>query len=651
VAVISHELWEGRFGGDPDLLGTSIILDGLPHTVVGVMPPRFWYVLPGRDVWAPKAITGEEARDDLRLGVLARLKDGATREQALEEANGIWARIAEAHPDMAAGNVANLRTLHETVFSEGFQAGSLISMVAVFLVLLIACANVANLLLTHAAGRDREVALRGALGAGRSRIFRQFLTESAIVAGLGGLLGIGLSVFGLRGLISVMPGDFPRVHEMALSPRVLLFAVAITMLTGLIFGMAPALQSSKPNLTGSLKEGGRGGPGSRGGRLRKVLVVTEVALALVLLVSSALLVQGFRRVRMGDMGIDRSDVIAMRVLLPLSQYADIDAANGFYLELAHRLEALPGVEAVGGTNVLPAQGNATTSYVLGEESFDDPGARKRISYRYLLPGFFEAMDIPVLMGRGFEEGDRPDGARVAVINESLARRHWPDGNPIGNVITTGSGPREIVGVVGDTHEPTGNTEPLERVYFSALQSHRQFMEWVIEVSVPAASVLEPIREQVRGLDPTIPAYDVMTLDALIDQGMGGNLIMAKIMGAVALIALLLALGGVYGVVGYSVSRRTQELGVRMSLGARKADVMKMVVRQGTTLTVIGIVVGVALALAVTRGLSFFLFGVNPFDPLTFGSTAFVLLMAGASATVLPARKALQVDPVEALKSE
>jgi len=651
VAVISHELWQGRFGGDPELVGRDIILDGLPHTVVGVMPPHFWFRFPGQDVWAPLAFTGEETREVFYLGVLGRVTSGHTREQAVDEGNRILGRIAAEYPETSAGHRAAFESLHENVFNEGFRSGSLISTVAVAFLLLIACANVANLLLTHAAGRDREVALRGALGAARSRIVRQFLTEATIVAGMGGLLGIGFAVIGIRGLISIMPQGFPRVHEIGLSPRVLFYTVAVTMLTGIIFGLAPALQSSKSNVTGALKEGGRGGTGSRGGRLRKGLVVAEVAMALVLLVSSALLVKGFRQVRLGDMGFDRSDVLAMRVLLPQAQYPDTAAVNDFYLELASRLRALPGVEGVGGTTSLPAQGNSMTYYVLGDEDWNDQNARRLVSFRYLLPGYFDAMDIPVLRGRGFQKEDRVGTDRVAIISESVAQRHWPEGDPIGQRINTGLYPREIIGVVADTREAGLQGGTADMVYFSALQTQRGFMEWAIEASVPLTTLFEPVRAQVRELDSTIPAYDVMTLDALIDEGLGGNLIMAKIMSAVALIALILALGGVYGVMGYSVSQRTQELGIRMSLGAQRRNVMGMVVRQGTILALIGIIVGLGAALVVTRGLSFFLFGVSPFDPTTFTAVSLILFSASVAATVLPARRATRVDPVVALRAE
>ena len=651
VAVISYGLWERRFGRDPEAIGSSFLLDGEPHTLVGVMPQDFWFRGPGLDVWKPLAFTGEETRDSYYLTVLGRLASGGNEEAAFQEVQGIMGRIAQEFPESSEGHRVLMETLHESVFDSGFKAGSLISTVAVAFVLLIACANVANLLLTHAAGRDREVALRGALGAGRSRIIRQFLTEAILIAVLGGILGLLLAVVGIRGLTSVMPPDFPRVNEIGLSPRVLLFTAGITMLTGIIFGLAPALHSTGGNMTDSLKEGGRGGSGSRGGRLRKGLVVGEVALALVLLVSSALLVQGFIRIRLADLGFDRHDVLTMQTLLPETQYPDSAGVNEFWTQLSGRLETIPGVVAVGGTSTLPMQGGSATWYVLGGEDFDDQTHRRVSQYRFLWPGYFEAMDIPVLAGGGIEEGGREGTVPGVVISQSMAERHWPGGDPIGEEIVIGSVPRQIVGVVADTKNQTSSSADEAMLFFAAAQSRQRFMDWAIEASVPLGTIMESVRAEVGALDPTIPAYDVMSLDDLIDLQVGGDTIMAKIMAVLALVALILALGGVYGVMAYTVSQRTRELGIRMSLGAQRGNLMSMVVRQGTMLAVLGIVIGTGVALGVTRGLSRFLFGVSPFDPLTFSTVALVLFLAGLAATLFPAQRATRVDPVEALRVE
>ncbi|MCG6989145.1 MAG: ABC transporter permease [Gemmatimonadetes bacterium] len=651
VAVISDGLWHRRFGGDPSLIGKSILLDGERYTVVGVMPPHFWYIVPGRDVWAPLAITGEEHRDSYYLSVLTRIRDGYTPEQALAEAQQIEGRIAQAYPATSAGNSATILSLHDRVFDEGFKSGTLIATVAVAFVLLIACANVANLLLAHSAGRDREVALRGALGASRARLVRQFLTESGLVAVAGGVVGLGLAVVGIRALKAVMPASFPRVYEVGLSPRVLLYTAAVTMLTGILFGLAPALTSSRMNLTESLKEGGRGGSGAHGGRLRKALVVTEVALSLVLLVSSALLVQGFARIRLANLGFDRSDVLTAQTLLPEAQYRDSVSVNDFYTRLRARLAALPGVETVGGTNALPLQGWSGTWYVLEGQDFSDQAQRRILGFKYVLPGYFRSLHVPVLRGRGIEDSDRFGSLKVVVVNQTLARKDWPGKDPIGQRIVTHSGPWQVVGVVGDTRDGGADSPTPAMAFFSVYQSTQRFMDWSLKASVPLSTLVGPVRDAVRATDPNVPVYDVMSMDALIEQSLGGDLIMAKIMAALALIALLLALGGVYGVMAYTVSQRTREVGIRLSLGAQRGNVLAMVVRQGAALALLGVVIGTGVALGVTRGLARFLFGVSPFDLVTFVSVGGVLLLAGVVATLLPARRATRVDPVEALRTE
>ena len=377
----------------------------------------------------------------------------------------------------------------------------------------------------------------------------------------------------------------------------------------------------------------------------------EVALALVLLVSSTLLFRGFTRVRLRDMGLDRSDVLVMRTQLPENQYPDTASVGQFYVELAARIRSIPGVVEVGGTNIFPGQGRRVVYYVPGKGDIDDPAVREYAAHRYVLPGYLDALDIPVVSGRSFRATDRIGASRVAVVSESLVRRDWPGQDPIGRSITGSSGSWEIVGVVADTWNPGLRDEPPEMIYFCALQTLVPFMDWAVEASVPLATLANPLRAAVRSVDPTIPAFDVMSLDALVDQGLGRSLVMAKVMGVVALLALVLALGGIHGIVAYSVSQRTHELGVRMSLGARRTTVLRMFVGHGTRMALLGISAGMVMALIATRGLSHFLFGVSPFDPPTFVIASLVLLGAVAAATVAPALRATKVDPVEALRVE
>jgi len=651
VAVISDGLWQRRFGGSPDILGSTVLLDGEPHTVVGVMPPGFWYRNPDIDILVPLAISGEESRNSHYIDVMARVNDGFTRGQAEDEAASIAAQLAAEYPETNAGNGAALMTLHEDTFGEGFETGTLISSIAVLFVLLIACANVANLLLTHAAGRDREVAVRTALGAGRIRIVRQFLTEALIIATAGGVLGLGLSVFGIRGLISVMPGWFPRVNEIGLNPRVLMFTAAVAVLSAVLVGIAPAIQATKPNTVEALKEGGRGGTAVRGAKLRKALVVGEMSLALALLVTSALLVQAFVNLRLADRGFDEADVLAFRVSLPQPDYPDTVSVVTFHEELQERLASLPGVRAVGATTILPLQGNSGTYYWLPGDEIESDLQRKVTNWLDITAGYFEAMDIPLVRGRGIEDTDRMNSQRVIVVNEALVQRHWPDEDPVGREIIFYSGTREIVGVVANTSASNSSLGAQPMVYFSALQDDDRNLGWVIEADVPLETLVEPVRAEVRAIDPNIPAYTIRPLRAIIDESLGGDTIMAKIMAVVALIALVLALAGVYGVMAYSVSQRRQEMGIRMALGAQKGDVIGMVMRQGTLLAALGVAVGVAVAFAMARGLSFFLYGVSAFEPLIYTMVALALFAASIAATFFPARRATQVDPIVALRAE
>jgi len=651
VAVISDGLWRRRFGGSPDILESAVLLDGEPHTIVGVMPPGFWYRTPGLDILVPLAISGEESRNSHYIDVLARVNDGFTRGQAEDEVASIAAQLAAEYPETNAGNGAALMTLHEETFGEGFETGTLISSIAVLFVLLIACANVANLLLTHAAGRDREVAVRTALGAGRIRIVRQFLTEALIVATAGAVLGLGLSVFGIRGLISVMPGWFPRVSEIGLNPRVLMFTAAVAVLSAVLVGIAPAIQATKPNTVEALKEGGRGGTAVRGAKLRKALVVGEVSLALALLVSSALLVRGFVNLRLADRGFDESDVLAFRVSLPQPDYPDTVAAVAFHEELQERLTSLPGVRAVGATSILPLQGNSGTYYWLPGDEIESDLQRKVTNWLDITAGYFEAMDIPLVRGRGIEDSDRMNSHPVIVINEAMAQRHWPDEDPVGREIIFYSGSREIVGVVANTSVSNSSLGVQPMVYFSALQDDDRNLGWVIEADVPLETLVEPVRAEVGAIDPNIPAYTIRPLRAIIDESLGGDTIMAKIMAVVALIALVLALAGVYGVMAYSVSQRRQEIGIRMALGAQNGDVVGMVMRQGTLLAALGVAVGVAVAFAMARGLSFFLYGVNAFEPLIYSMVIVAMFAASIAATFFPAIRATQVDPIVALRAE
>ncbi len=650
VAVIAHALWMRRFGADADVVGRTILLDDEPYTVIGVLPSDFWYGSTRNEIYTPIGVTGEESRGSHSWSSFARLEEGATMEQARAEVEQITARLEEAFSDSNQGWSAGVQPLHDEVFDEGFRMGSLISSVSTAFVLLIACANVANLMLTRVAGRGREIAVRRALGAGRGRIIRQLLTEAAIVSALGGALGIVVAIGGIRGLASLIPVWFPFRDEIGLNGRVLLFALALTAITPILFGILPALQSARPDITDNLKEGSRGNVGNKGDRLRKVLVVAEVSLALTLLVSSALLVQGFFKIRYADFGWNESNVLTFRVTLPELSYPDDELVTGFHRRFLSSIESLPGVMSAGGTMLLPLQGDSNTFYQVPGQEYARLTDQPLVSYRFVFPEYFETLEIPILSGRTFDDTDRPDSRAVIVVNEVVAERHWPGENPIGKQIDFWDERREIVGVVRSTLDDDGR-EARATAFISAFQSPTRAMSFTVRTEGDPAAMTSAIRSELGRVDPDLPMYAVQTMEELREVEQGGDTVMAKIMGALAVIALALSVVGVYGVMSYTVSQKSQEMGIRMALGAQRLDVLRMVVRQGTMLAVIGVVVGIGLASMVTRSLSFFLYGVSPFDPLTFIVVALTLLLAALLATVVPAQRATRVDPLSALRTE
>ncbi len=649
VAILSNELWQRRFGADPTTLGQVLELDGEPYTIVGVLPPKFRFFQSRTEIWTPIPITGEENRGSHFLSPIGRLREGAALERANIEVAAVADRLAEEYPESNAGWGAGARALHRMIFSEEFRMGSLIASVAVAFVLLIACANVANLMLSRVSGRSREIAIRGALGAGRLRIVRQLLTEAMVVSLLGGALGIVLSIGGIRGFVSIMPAWFPRVDEIGLDSRVLLFAVFVSMLTGVLFGMAPSLQSSRPNMTAALKEGGRGNVGTKGDKLRKTLVVAEVSLSLALLVASALLVKGFMRLQTADFGWDEENLLTFRVALPATHYPENQDVVGFYRDLMPQIAALPGLESVGGTSILPMSGNSNSFFEIPGREAASLQDRPLTEVRTVFPDYFATMGTALLAGRQLGEQDRPDTRLVVVVNEELVARHFPSEDPLGKQINLWGETREIVGVTQNTLDvdPT----PVPMTFMPVTQNPNRSMCIVVRTAVDPYAVVDGIRSEVLRLDPNLPIYQVRSFVDHINEQQGGNTIMAKIMGVVALVALALAVVGVYGVISYSVSQRTQEVGVRMALGAQPSNVLVMVLRQGGMLALIGIVIGIGLAALVSRSLSLFLFGVSPFDPVTFGTVSATLLICGLAATYIPALRATKVDPLDALRYE
>jgi len=650
VAILSYGIWQRRFGADSSIVGKTIQLDGQSHTVVGVMPARFWFANRDIAIWTPLAFTGDEARDRYGLAAYARLGKGASQAEATAELDRLARRMADAYPETSAGNGVNVISLHSYLFDDDFRLGTTIASVAVALVLLIACANVANLLLARAASRRREVALRRALGAGRSRIVRQFLFESLIIAALGGLMGTALSIGGIRGLVSWMPDWFPRVDEITLDGRVLVYAAVISCLTGIVFGMAPAMASSRPDLTDTLKEGSRTGTGAGGNKLRRLLVVGEISLAFVLLISSTLLVQGFARIRLVDRGFDATDVVSMRITLPETRYPDSASVRQFWTQLRTRIESAPSVVTASATTLLPMSGNIATYFGLSADELSVPRPAI-VSIRIVDADYFSTLDIPVLEGRGIERRDRAGATRVVVVNSAFAARHWPNQDAVGKQVFFNSGPREVVGVAANTQDlgPDDGIEPM--VYQATQHGMYRSLAWIVETNNDTDAFGGVLRAIVQELDPTLPAYNLGSLATTIDEIIGGEAIMAKIMAALAVIALVLAIGGVYGVMAYTISQRTHEMGIRLALGARHTDVIRLVVGHGARLSLFGLVIGLGVGLAVTRSLSTFLYGVSPFDFQTYTFVTLLLLGAAVAASYLPARRTMRIDPISALRTD
>jgi putative ABC transport system permease protein len=651
VTILGHDMWLTRFGGR-DVLGTTIRLDGKPHTIVGIMPERFYFPEPDAELYTPLTISEASPRGSYYLGQVARLAPGATMETATEELKAVASRLAETYPEQNRGVGAEITSLWDDIFGREFRDGSAICSVAVMLLLLIASANVTNLLLARAADRGREIAVRTALGAGRRRIMTQLLTESVVLGLLGGVIGMGLGWAGIKGLVSLFPAGTPRADEMGMDLRVVAFGLVVTLIAGIISGLAPALQTSRQDLRETLQEGGRGAAISRhGGRIRNAFVTAEVAFALVLLVAAGLLVKGFVRMKGAETGLDGASVLTFRTTPAETRYPEREDLRRAGRDLVDRLAAVPGVQAVGLTSILPFSGNSSTSYGLAGE--DTTGRRTNTSsFRSVSPGYFEAVGIELLQGRRFSAADDSGAPLVAIVNQALVRRHWPGSDAIGKGILLASGQREIVGIVEDTREfDLESPSPYPMIYLPVGQSPFRFMGVALRTAGDPNAVTAAARAAVLAMDPDQPIYDVLQLDRRLDLDIQGEGILAQIMIVLAAVALVLSLVGVYGVMAYSVSQRTQEIGVRMALGANREAVVGLVVRQGAKLAAIGCSVGLLMALGVSRGLSVFLFGVSAFDPATFGGGLLALATAAIMASYLPARRAARVDPMAALRTE
>jgi putative ABC transport system permease protein len=666
VAIISYGLWQRHFGADQNVIGKTMTLTGQTVMVVGVMPQGFQFpgganMIPGlqfalqNDLWVPMAFTAEEKarQGNLNLAVIGRLKSGVSSNQAESELRALEQNL----PLGKIGYTINVLPLHQQMVGK-IRKLLLILLATVAFVLLIACANIANLLLARATSRQKEIAIRAALGAGRIRLIRQLLTESLLLSLAGGAVGFLLAMWGSSLLVSLIPADVPRIHEISVDGRILVFTLLVSFATGVVFGLAPALQASKLNLNESLKEGLRGTTaGSRENRLRGLLVISEVAMALVLLVSAALLIKSFVRLLDVNPGFNPANVLTMDVQLPNlppSRYAKPDERAVFFEQLMDRIKAIPGVEGAGAVVTLPLSGafESTDVIIPGQESLSN-AQRPEADYTTVTPDFFRTLQIPLLKGRQFTTQDTNDSPGVIIINDILARTIWPNEDPIGKRFTVGfeKTPREIVGVVGSIKQTTLDAVARPAMYMPHLQSPNNGMTVLVRTSGDPLAIAAAVRAQVRAIDRDLPVTHVQSMVQVLGASVAQQRFSMLVVGLFAVLALVLSTVGIYGVMAYSVSRRAHEIGVRMALGARTGQVLKLVLREGMTLTLIGIAIGLLGSFALTRLMATLLFGVSAKDPFTFISVAILLAAVALLACYIPARRATKVDPLVALRYE
>jgi putative ABC transport system permease protein len=661
VVIMSHGLWQRRFGSDMSITGKPLTLNGESFTVVGVMPPNFQFPSRDDELWVPIAFDSEETanRRGHFLQVIARMKPGITLQQAQAEMNTIAARLQQQYPDENAGLGAVVTSLHEHVAGD-IKPALLVLLGAVGFVLLVACANVANLLLARAAGRQKEIAVRIALGASRLRLIRQFLTESLLLAALGGGVGLLLSVWGVNLLKAFIPENISQARAITIDAKVLLFTLMVSLLTGLIFGLAPATQASNFNLNETLKEGGRdSSAGSRGNRIRGLLVITEVALALILLIGAGLLINSFLRLRSVDPGFNSDKLLTMRVVLPEMKYPDQTRRSAFYTDLIHRIEALPGVKSAAVTNWIPLvrQGDSIGISIEGRPD-PPPSQRNIVVTRVISPHYFGTMGIQLSQGRPFDEQqDRADSSGVVVVSETMARKYWPGEEPVGKRIKAGSSGSPnpwwtIVGVVKDVRQFELNADPKPQMYLPYAQA--DFFaprHLIVSTNVEPLSMAATVRVTVWEVDKDQPVSNISTMEDILSESVARQRFSMLLLGIFAALALVLAAVGIYGVMSYSVAQRTREFGIRMALGAQTRDVLKLAVGEGLKLVLIGVVIGLVAAFILTRLMSSLLFGVSATDPTTFITISLVLISVAVLASYIPARRATKVDPMVALRYE
>jgi putative ABC transport system permease protein len=661
VAVLTYGMWQRRFGGDPNIVGQSLTLNGDSYTVVGVLPASFQFAFRAGDLWRIYQPTPQQQERRYMHGtnLIGRLKPGVTAEQAQQELSVIAGRIEHDHNQSHAGTGMKVVPLQEQVVGQ-VKPTLFLLLGMVGLVLLIACANVASLLLTRSLGRQKEVAIRAALGASRWRVVRQLLTESVLLSLVGGAVGLLIAYWGVHALVGVLPDSqlnaLPFLTSLKLDSRILAFSFGLSLVTGMVFGLSPALQSSRPDLNEVLKEGGRNTGGGAGQRMRSVLVMVEIAAAVVLLVCAGLMMKSLLRLLDSNIGFNPDNVLTMSVALPAAKYTDNNRQIAFYDQLQERVQTLPGVTGVGTVNILPLQGGNTTRFNVEGDPIPPPGQETEANIRTVNETYFQTLGIPITAGRAFDARDNANAPNVVMINQTAADRIFAGRDPIGRrLVYAGvqAPPIQIVGVVGDVK--IGGLDDAIRpvLYYPFRQNNALGTNLVVRTSGDPNALAGPIRDAMHGLESDVAIFNVNRMTDLIDNSPAAFMrrFPALLIGIFAGVALLLASIGIYGVVSYSVSQQTHHIGVRMALGATATDILRMVLKQGLTLAVIGIAVGVVAALVFARFLRSMLFEVQTTDLATFAIVVGTLFVVALLACYLPARRATRVDPLVALRYE
>ncbi|MBZ5538651.1 MAG: ABC transporter permease [Acidobacteriia bacterium] len=656
VVVVSYAFWQSHFGGNPNILGQTLRLDNRSYAVIGVMPPKFEFPFQTQ-LWAPLAWSDKDraVRGIHNYIVMARLKTGVDVKKAQAELDTISSRLAQQYPTDNAGWGAVVLPLRDQLVGQ-VQPALLVLLGAVAFVLLIACTNVANLTLAKALGRRKEIAIRTALGAGRGRVLRQVLSETVLLSLLGGALALALAHYGVVAIASFLSGQLPLSVEIGLDIWVLAFTLGISILTGIIAGVTPAWHLTKTNLNDSLKEGlGRTDTVS-GGRMRSVLVVSQIALSLVLLIGAGLMIRTLWLLRAVDPGFDPHNVLTMPLAISETKYPKISQQTAFFNTVLERVRGLPGLETVGQIDYLPLQGGSTQPVAVEGQPVVPMADQPEVAVRLITPGYLRALRIPLLEGRDFTDADKADSQRVLLVSESFARRFWPKQDPIGKQVTLTFYPgvlREVVGVVGDVKQNGLDvTRTVETVYHPMAQNPETTrMVLAVRTASRPTSLVSAVTRAVHEVDPDEPIVNVATMDDIVNQSLLQQRLSMFLLAAFAGLALLLAAVGIYGVQSYAVRQRVQEIGIRMTLGAQQGDVFRLIVGQGLKLAVVGIGIGLAAAFALTRLMARLLFGLSATDPLTFGGVAFLLMIIAVMACYLPARRATRVDPLVALRYE